>query len=148
MTANIADRLLDAPRDGSRGVFGVLEPAHRPKTDQAVGQKDLLGVQNIRAPQLRDAAIQAQPLGPLQDHAAHSFTAELIQHHGKKLHISSEAAAHRHLAALSDALYRVASIEKLRVSERQDDEREIKKHLEQCRDLSLRLSAMKATIEV
>lgn len=41
----------------------------------------------------------------------------------------------------------VASIEKLRASERQDDEREIKKHLERCRDLSLRLSAMKATIK-
>jgi len=42
----------------------------------------------------------------------------------------------------------VVSIERLRASEREDDEREIKKYLERCRDLSLRLSAMKEAIEV
>ncbi len=42
----------------------------------------------------------------------------------------------------------VSSIERLRASEREDDEREIKKYLERCRDLSSRLSAMKEAIEV
>ena len=48
----------------------------------------------------------------LANHARETFTAELIQHKGKKLHVGSEAEAQRHLAALSDALYRVASVEK------------------------------------
>jgi len=50
--------------------------------------------------------------GVLANHAGETFTAELIQQKGKKLHIGSEADAHRHLAALSDALFRVASLEK------------------------------------
>jgi len=48
----------------------------------------------------------------LANHADETFTAELIQHKGKKLQIGNETDAHRHLAALSDALYRVASLEK------------------------------------
>jgi len=48
----------------------------------------------------------------LANHAGETFTAELIQHKGKKLQIGNETDAHRHLAALSDALYRVASLEK------------------------------------
>jgi DNA topoisomerase-1 len=50
--------------------------------------------------------------GVLANHAGETFTAELIQQKGKKLHIGSEADALRHLAALSDALFRVASLEK------------------------------------
>ncbi len=50
--------------------------------------------------------------GVLENHAGETFSAELIQQKGKKLHIGSEADAHRHLAALSDALFRVASLEK------------------------------------
>ena len=50
--------------------------------------------------------------GVLANHGGETFTAELIQQKGKKLHIGSEADAHRHLAALADALFRVASLEK------------------------------------
>ena len=50
--------------------------------------------------------------GVLANHAGETFTAELIQQKGKKLHIGSEADANRHLAALADALFRVASLEK------------------------------------
>ncbi|HET8567781.1 MAG TPA: type I DNA topoisomerase [Candidatus Limnocylindria bacterium] len=48
----------------------------------------------------------------LANHAGETFTAELLHHKGKKLHVGNEADAHRHLAALSDGVYRVGSIEK------------------------------------
>ena len=84
---------------------------------------------------------------PKDDRERIAFEAELYyggaEDAGK---VTSDLLNNLEIEILRDEL--VASIEKPRVSERQDDEREIKKHLEQCRDLSLRLSAMKATIEV
>ncbi|HEY8657063.1 MAG TPA: type I DNA topoisomerase [Candidatus Limnocylindria bacterium] len=48
----------------------------------------------------------------LANHFGESFDAELIQHNGKKLAIGSGEDADRHRAALADAVYRVASLEK------------------------------------
>jgi len=48
----------------------------------------------------------------LANRAGESFTAEVIQHKGKKIHIGTAAEADRHRAALADAVYRVQSIEK------------------------------------
>ena len=48
----------------------------------------------------------------LANHAGASFAAEVIQHHGKKLHVGSAADAARHRLALQGAAYRVASVEK------------------------------------
>jgi DNA topoisomerase-1 len=48
----------------------------------------------------------------LANHAGESFQAEVIQHKGHKLAIADAAEAERHRAALADAIYRVASLEK------------------------------------
>ncbi|CAN5153943.1 type I DNA topoisomerase [soil metagenome] len=48
----------------------------------------------------------------LANRAGETFSAELLQHKGKKLAIGSEAEAHRHLAALADAVYRVGGVER------------------------------------
>ena len=48
----------------------------------------------------------------LENHAGASFQAEVIQHKGHKLHIGTAAEADRVRAALADAVYRVASLEK------------------------------------
>ena len=48
----------------------------------------------------------------LANHLGESFDAELIQHKGKKLEIGSAEEADRHRAALADAVYQVASLEK------------------------------------
>ncbi len=48
----------------------------------------------------------------LANHAGESFTAEVIQHRGKKIHVGTAQEADRHRAALADAMYRVQSIEK------------------------------------
>jgi DNA topoisomerase I len=52
----------------------------------------------------------------LQDRAGDAFTAEVITHKGHKLQIGDQAHADRHRAALADAVYRVASIEKRETS--------------------------------
>ena len=48
----------------------------------------------------------------LANHAGESFQAEVIQHKGHKLAIGNAAEAEKHRAALADAVYRIASIEK------------------------------------
>ena len=48
----------------------------------------------------------------LANHAGEPFAAEVIHHHGKKLHIGSAEEAARHRAALHDAIYTVQSVEK------------------------------------
>jgi len=48
----------------------------------------------------------------LANHAGDVFTAEVASHKGHKLHVKDEAEANRHRAALADAVYRVAKIEK------------------------------------
>jgi DNA topoisomerase I len=48
----------------------------------------------------------------LANHAGESFTAEVIQHKGHKIHITTGAAADKHRAALADAKYVVKSLEK------------------------------------
>jgi len=48
----------------------------------------------------------------LANHAGESFTAEVIQHKGHKLHINTGEAADKHRAALADAKYVVKSLEK------------------------------------
>lgn len=48
----------------------------------------------------------------LGTHASEKFTAEVLSHKGHKLQIPDQATADRHRAALADALYRVAAIEK------------------------------------
>ena len=48
----------------------------------------------------------------LANHAGESFTAEVIQHKGHKLHIGTGEAADKHRAALADATYVVKSLEK------------------------------------
>ena len=48
----------------------------------------------------------------LANHAGESFQAEVIQHKGHKLAIGNAAAAETHRAALADAVYTVASLEK------------------------------------
>ena len=48
----------------------------------------------------------------LANHLGESFDAELIQHQGKKLAIGNAEEADRHRAALADAVYRVAGLEK------------------------------------
>ncbi len=52
----------------------------------------------------------------LANQAGESFTAEVLQHKGKKLAIKTGAEADRHRAALADALCRVASVEKRETS--------------------------------
>jgi len=48
----------------------------------------------------------------LANHAGESFTAEVIQHKGHKIHINTGEAADKHRAALADAKYIVKSLEK------------------------------------
>jgi len=48
----------------------------------------------------------------LANHAGEAFQAEVIQHRGHKLAIANAAEAEKHRAALADAVYTVASIEK------------------------------------
>ena len=48
----------------------------------------------------------------LANHAGESFTAEVIQHKGHKIHIGTGEAADKHRAALADAKYIVKSLEK------------------------------------
>jgi DNA topoisomerase-1 len=48
----------------------------------------------------------------LANHAGESFSAEVIQHKGKKIHIGTGEAADKHRAALADAKYIVKSLEK------------------------------------
>src|SRR5437867_1130705 len=48
----------------------------------------------------------------LANHAGESFSAEVIQHKGHKLHINTGEAADKHRAALADAKYVVKSLEK------------------------------------
>ncbi|MEX2046751.1 MAG: type I DNA topoisomerase [Chloroflexota bacterium] len=48
----------------------------------------------------------------LANHAGESFTAEVIQHKGHKIHINTGEAADKHRAALADAKYVVKSLEK------------------------------------
>ena len=48
----------------------------------------------------------------LANRAGEAFQAEVIQHKGHKLHIGNGAEADRHRAALADAVYRVAGVEK------------------------------------
>src|SRR2546425_1626571 len=48
----------------------------------------------------------------LANHADEKFAAEVIQHKGHKIHITSEEAANKHRAALADAKYVVKSLEK------------------------------------
>jgi len=48
----------------------------------------------------------------LANHAGESFTAEVIQHKGHKIHITTGEAADKHRAALADAKYIVKSLEK------------------------------------
>src|SRR5688572_11436451 len=48
----------------------------------------------------------------LANHAAESFTAEVIQHKGHKIHINTGEAADKHRAVLADAKYVVKSLEK------------------------------------
>src|SRR5438094_2084964 len=48
----------------------------------------------------------------LANHAGESFTAEVIQHKGHKLHTNTGEAADKHRAALADAKYVVKSLEK------------------------------------
>ncbi|MDE3192751.1 MAG: type I DNA topoisomerase [Chloroflexota bacterium] len=48
----------------------------------------------------------------LQDAAGDRFPAEVITHKGHKLHVPDQAHADGHRAALADALYKVASVEK------------------------------------
>jgi DNA topoisomerase-1 len=48
----------------------------------------------------------------LSNHAGESFSAEVIQHKGHKIHINTGEAADKHRAALADAKYVVKSLEK------------------------------------
>ena len=48
----------------------------------------------------------------LANHAGESFTAEVIQHKGHKIHINTGEAADKHRSALADAKYIVKSLEK------------------------------------
>ena len=48
----------------------------------------------------------------LANHAGESFTAEVIQHKGHKIHINTGEAADKHRAVLADAKYIVKSLEK------------------------------------
>ena len=48
----------------------------------------------------------------LANHAGQTFTAEVIQHKGKKLEIHDGATAEKHRSALADAAYTVESLEK------------------------------------
>src|ERR1700716_2992066 len=48
----------------------------------------------------------------LANHAGESFTAEVIQHKGHKIHITTGEAADKHRAALTDAKFVVKSLEK------------------------------------
>ena len=48
----------------------------------------------------------------LANHAGESFTAEVIQHKGHKIHITTGEAADKHRASLADAKYVVKSLEK------------------------------------
>jgi DNA topoisomerase-1 len=48
----------------------------------------------------------------LANHAGESFSAEVIQHKGHKIHINTGEAADKHRAALADARYIVKSLEK------------------------------------
>jgi DNA topoisomerase I len=48
----------------------------------------------------------------LANHAGESFSAEVIQHKGHKIHINTGEAADKHRAALADAKYIVKSLEK------------------------------------
>ncbi|HEV8654647.1 MAG TPA: type I DNA topoisomerase [Candidatus Limnocylindria bacterium] len=48
----------------------------------------------------------------LANHAGESFTAEVIQHKGHRIHIGTGEAADKHRAALADAKYIVKSLEK------------------------------------
>jgi DNA topoisomerase I len=48
----------------------------------------------------------------LANHAGESFTAEVIQHKGHKIHITTGEAADKHRAALTDAKFIVKSLEK------------------------------------
>src|ERR1700716_2985137 len=48
----------------------------------------------------------------LANHAGESFQAEVIQHKGKKLEIPDATEAEKHRAALADAVYTVASVER------------------------------------
>src|SRR5687768_9758873 len=50
--------------------------------------------------------------GVLANHAGETFTAEVIQHKGHKIHINTAEAADKHRAALADAKYIVKSLEK------------------------------------
>lgn len=52
----------------------------------------------------------------LASRSGETFTAEVIQHHGHKLHIKDAAAADRHRAALADAVYRVLKVERRETS--------------------------------
>src|SRR5881296_430322 len=47
----------------------------------------------------------------LEDHAGHTFTAEVIQHKGHKLEVHDGGTAEKHRAALADARYVVKSLE-------------------------------------
>ena len=47
----------------------------------------------------------------LEDHAGHTFTAEVIQHKGHKLEVRDGATAEKHRAALADARYTVKSVD-------------------------------------
>ena len=47
----------------------------------------------------------------LEDHAGHTFTAEVIQHKGHKLEVHDGGTAEKHRAALADARYTVKSVD-------------------------------------
>ncbi len=51
----------------------------------------------------------------LETHRGEIFTAELLSYHGHKIKIKTEAEANKHRAALADAMYQVADVEKKEV---------------------------------